>query len=273
MTDDITRASEGPVIAIIAGSGMNSMGKRLEPFVGFETVVPFDHIDGVGGCTVEGHSGNVLLGRSGNGRQVALVLGRRHFYEGGSMGMRPLMGWLAHRGVGEVVAVSAAGSVINIIKPGELVVIKDIIDLQNRELRLNRQRIGGDIGTGKADRFERGGLRATLGASEALSRRFEAAARRAGVMVSRGVLACGAGPAYETPSEIRALQRMGADVATMSAGPEVQFARQLGLDIAVVAAVTNSGTGIGLDPPQHHKVLETADAMCGAIAAVVAQLV
>jgi purine nucleoside phosphorylase len=58
---------------------------------------------------------------------------------------------------------------------------------------------------------------------------------------------------------------MGADVVTMSAAPEILYACELGMDIAVIAAVTNLGTGIGSEPPDHERVLQTADSMCDSL--------
>ena len=129
-------ANETSGLAIITGSGMGDLGRRLGSRLTDVETVSFGDIDGVGACTVDGHRGEVRIGRLGGvgGRLVALVLGRRHAYEGGTLGMAPLMRWLAGRGLSSVVAVSAAGSLSGTLHPGELVVIKEIIDLQNRNL-------------------------------------------------------------------------------------------------------------------------------------------
>jgi purine nucleoside phosphorylase len=182
------------------------------------------------------------------------------------------MQWLARRGFTSVVAISAAGSVRGQLHPGELVVVKDYIDFQNRDLLQPALRnFNGETGIG-TERGRARGARAS-GISPALSDELESAARRAGVALQRGVLACGAGPAYETPAEVRALQLGGADVATMSAAPEVQFAAGLGMEIAIVAAITNRCTGIGVEPPDHLRVLEVAKSMCGSLEKVIWQLI
>lgn len=294
-------------MAIVAGSGFGGLGEILAGRIRFGDTVAFENIDGVGACTVAGHRGEVRLGvipaapaapagkQNGeiDGRPLALVLGRRHVYEGGPMGMAPLMRWLARRGVGEVVAVSAAGSVRGAYLPGELVVITDIIDLQNREHRRWRRPARAAAGpalfgfrppnrvppetaelTGpSAAVVERAAWEARPGLSGRLIGRLETAANRSGVALRRGTLACGAGPAYESRAEIRALQEIGADVATMSAAPETQYACELGMEIAVVAAITNPGTGIGTEPPDHGRVIETAESMCGPLGDVLVSLV
>jgi purine-nucleoside phosphorylase len=252
-------------LAIVVGSGMGGIGDRFVSRLTDVEVVSFPDIDGVGACTVDGHKGEIRLGRLGgvDGRLVALVLGRRHTYEGGTLGMAPLMDWLAGRGLSNVVAVSAAGSLSSSFHPGELVVIKEIIDMQNRDLLQPAFRRLADRAGGRTQPERGGGRMACV--SALMNGALEAAARRAGVALQRGVLACGVGPAYETPAEVRMLQEAGAHVATMSAAPEVQYAAELGMKIAIVAAITNRCTGIGSEPPDHARVLETAEGMCGAL--------
>ena len=273
------RKEDSGGLAVIAGSGMGGLSPALEKRMDRVESVAFEDIDGVGGCSVDGHAGEVRIGRIEApsdgipGRQLALVMGRRHAYEGGVLGMAPLLRWLAGLGTRSVVAVSAAGSLHANLQAGELVVIKDIIDLQNRAFLQPSFRRAPRRG---APGFETHVARATSaarrrGLSQQLGGSLEAAARRAGVPVHRGVLACGAGPAYETPAEVRALRRLGADVATMSAAPEVEYAADSGMKIAVVAAVTNPGTGIGPEPPAHDRVVEAGGAMSGDLARILIQ--
>jgi inosine/guanosine/xanthosine phosphorylase family protein len=261
-------------LAIIAGSGMGELGDRLASRLTDVETVSFTRIDGVGSCTVDGHAGEVRMGRfDGGGRRVALVLGRRHAYEGGTLGMARLMRWLFARGLSSVVAISAAGSLRSTLHPGELVVVKDIVDFQNRDrLQPSFRRVTARTDRGR-ERARENGRGRSLGVSSSLTEALETAARRAGVVLHRGVLACGLGPAYETPAEVRALQAAGADVATMSAAPEVQFAGELGMKIAVVAAITNPCTGVGPEPPDHQSVLQVAQTMCGGLARLVTQLI
>ena len=260
-------------LAVIAGSGMGGLGPALEKRMDRVESVSFDDIEGVGTCSVDGHAGEVRIGRIKtppdgiDGRQLAIVMGRRHAYEGGVLGMAPLMRWLAGRGTRSVIAVSAAGSLHAGLRAGELVIIRDIIDLQNRAFLQPSFR--------RAPRRDAPGLETRAarhtGLSRQLSLALEAAARRAGVPVQRGVLACGAGPSYETPAEVQVLRRLGADVATMSAAPEVEYAADSGMKIAVVAAVTNAGTGMGPEPPDHERVMEVGAAMSGGLAKILVQ--
>jgi len=236
--------------AVVAGSGLGALG---EAFAARE-VVPFAAIAGVGETAVAGHRGEVRFCDTGRAR-CAIVLGRRHHYEAGAEGMRALLAWLAARGTTDLVAASAAGALDTRLHPGDLVLVHDLIDLQNRER-------GGRAAATLRSRVDR-----------ALTAELAGAARRARVPLHPGTLACGAGPAYETPAEVRFLQAAGADVVTMSAAPEVTFARQAGLRAAVIAVVTNPGTGIGGAVPGHEEVLRSAAGAAGALTRLIGELI
>jgi len=236
---------------------MGALGERLDRQFRFEERIPFEKIPDLGECTVSGHRGEVMVGsHPGNGRRLAVVSGRRHLYEGGGSTMAPLIDWLKSRGFLEMVTISAAGGVHRRLDPGELVVIQEIMDLQNRP-RLYPRR-GGFV------RFF---------PSRSLTRAVERAAGRVRRPVVRGTLACNAGPAYESPAEIRVLQEMDADVATMSAAPEAQFALSVGMEVAIIAAVTNRGTGIGRKPLDHSRVVDVAQSMCKSLGDILIELI
>jgi purine-nucleoside phosphorylase len=106
-----------------------------------------------------------------------------------------------------------------------------------------------------------------------LCKKVEAAAKRAGVTLRRGTIVCAAGPTYETPAEVRWLQELGADLATMSAAPEVDCAARLGLRSAVIAAVTNPATGISHSVPGHDEVVEQAGRVAAVLGRIIKQLI
>jgi purine-nucleoside phosphorylase len=259
-------------IAVIAGSGLEGIGDSFQ--VNDTTV--FDEIDGLGACTVTGHAGKVLVCESG-AREFFLVLGRRHVYEGGRYGMGWLIQWLARRGAGGLVVVSAAGGLRKSYPPGELVSVDGIIDLQNFPL-LQREtwpvpRPQKDTGRVELAAAERGLGCPHAAPSPGLTAAVREAAVLAGVPLGRGTLACCAGPAYETPAEVVYLKRVGADLATMSSAPEVLFACRTGLEVAVIGAVTNYATRIGTAPVEHAGVLEKAGAMCEPLSRIIAELI
>jgi purine-nucleoside phosphorylase len=79
------------------------------------------------------------------------------------------------------------------------------------------------------------------------------------VKLQRGVYLAVSGPSYETPAEIRAFAKLGADAVGMSTVPEAIVARQCGLNVAAVSCITNLAAGIGRENLSHEEVLETAE--------------
>ena len=75
-----------------------------------------------------------------------------------------------------------------------------------------------------------------------------------------GIYACTTGPCYETPAEIQAYKRLGADVVGMSTVPEAIFAHACGIKTAGLSLVTNLAAGIGIRPLAHDEVVAAADA-------------
>lgn len=234
-------------LAVIAGSGMGPLADIIQA----ETVTPFDAIEGVGACGVEGHAGEVREGTVA-GRESLLVLGRRHGYEDAFPAVERLVAFLARRGVSDLLVTSAAGALTTTLEPGDLMVVRDLVDRQNRRPR------GGEA-------------RARLDAG--LTGAVERAARSAGVGIHRGTGVSCLGPAYETAAEVEALQFAGGDVATMSGAPEIAAAAAHGIRAAAVALVTNPCTGIALAAPSHADVLRVGRAASRGLARLVMQLI
>ena len=243
--------------ALIAGSGMDPVAHAVT----VRREIRFDEIAGVGACGVEGHTGRVLEGTVG-GRACTLVMGRRHVYEGDPAAVAHLVEWLAESGVTDLVMASAAGALHRRLDAGDLVVARDVIDLQNRE-HLVRAAGSASAGNVNAERLRiHGGLAGDI----------ERAATAARLSWQRGTIVCGVGPAYETPAEVRALQDWG-DVATMSSAPELAAASRLGIRVAAVALVTNPCTGVASSRPSHQEVLEVGRRMAVGLVSVFEQLI
>jgi inosine/guanosine/xanthosine phosphorylase family protein len=244
----------GRHLAFIAGSGMEALADA----VAVRRAVRFEDIPGVGACGVEGHAGRVLEAAI-DARPCTLVMGRRHVYEGDASAPARLVEWLAGSGVTHLVVASAAGALRRRLEPGDLVIVRDAIDVQNRY-----------AGDGEARRGARGDrLHIDPDLAWALAR----AATEAGVRWQRGTMLCASGPAYETSAEVRAFQSWGGDVATMSGAPELAAAARAGIPAAAVALVTNWCTGIAGAKPNHEEVLAAGRRASRGLAAVVRQLV
>jgi purine-nucleoside phosphorylase len=81
-------------------------------------------------------------------------------------------------------------------------------------------------------------------------------ARSRGIGLHQGILAALPGPSYETPAEIRMLQRLGADAVSMSTVPEAIMGKYLGMEVAGLSFVSNAAAGLATSPLSHAEVLE-----------------
>jgi purine-nucleoside phosphorylase len=85
------------------------------------------------------------------------------------------------------------------------------------------------------------------------------AAKKSNLKLRRGVYLAVSGPSYETPAEIRAFARLGADAVGMSTVPEAIVARQCGMCVAALSCITNLAAGISKAPLSHQEVLDTGE--------------
>jgi purine-nucleoside phosphorylase len=88
-----------------------------------------------------------------------------------------------------------------------------------------------------------------------LNKLLTKAARQARVRLHSGVYIAVAGPCYETPAEIKAFAKLGADVVGMSTVPEAIVARACGLRVAALSCITNGAAGLNSAPICHAEVL------------------
>jgi purine-nucleoside phosphorylase len=230
---------ERPAVGLILGSGLGSFVQSVEG-----TDIPYGEIRGFPVPTVEGHAGFLRLGSS-----VAVMAGRFHFYEGWSMDDIVLPVFLLHSiGVRTLIVTNAAGGIKDSYSAGELVLIKDHINL------LGTNPLRGPNPNGFGPRFPD----MTESYSPRLRRLAAEVAAEKGKRLQEGVYAAFAGPTYETPAEVRMARAVGADLAGMSTVPEVIAARYLGMEVLGLSMVTNMAAGILDQPLSHQEVMETA---------------
>ena len=233
---------ESPVAAIILGSGLGGLARRLE----HARHVPFADVPGFPAATVAGHAGQLLGGRLG-GREVIALAGRFHLYEG----HEPALGGFPVRvlhalGARTLFVSNAAGGIRRTFRAGDLMAIADHINL------MFRSPLAGAVEPGDT-RFP--DMSAPY--DPALRAQLHAVARDEGIALQDGVYAASIGPQYETPAEVRMLERLGADAIGMSTVPEVLVARALGMRVAGVSCITNLACGLSSEPLSHAEVLET----------------
>jgi purine-nucleoside phosphorylase len=194
---------------------------------------------------VAGHQGILKVVQLGSGHTVGFMAGRFHYYEGRTMDDVVMPVFLLSRlGAGRLVVTNAAGAVNTTYDPGDLVLLRDHLNL------LGTNPLIGPAIEGWGPRFP--------DMSQPYSRRLITLAQDVSEKpLNEGVYAALAGPTYETPAEIRMLRAMGADLVGMSTVPEVIAAGFLGLEVLGISCVTNMAAGILDQPLSHREVLET----------------
>jgi len=236
-------ASRRPAALVVLGSGLGGLAARLE----HASRLPYRDIPGFHEPTVPGHAGELIAGRLA-GRDVLVQSGRFHLYEGHDAATSALPVRIAAAlGIGVVLLTNAAGGIRRTFRPGTLMLIADTLNLTFRSPLIGPVH-------GQVARFP--DMSSPWDSSLRGLAREVAAAR--GVALEEGVYAGVLGPSYETPAEIRMLDRFGADAVGMSTVSEVTAARAAGLRCLGVATITNMAAGLSARPLSHDEVMEAA---------------
>lgn len=229
-----------PRLAIVLGSGFQEVLAGLK----VETAIPYAKLPGIPPVGVAGHAGKLLVGRLG-GVPVLVLSGRSHYYEGRSMAeVTFAMRVVAAFGVRAVLLTNAAGGIHWRHRQGDFMLITDHINL------MGENPLRGVSGPG-ANRF----VDLTQVYDPELQALLRQAAREAEVPLREGVYLAVSGPTYETPAEVRAFARLGADAVGMSTVPEAVVARQSGLAVVALSCITNRAAGLAKEPLSHLYVL------------------
>ncbi len=232
-----------PRVAVVLGSGWGTLTSQLIQ----AHCIPYASLAGFPASTVDGHAGQLWLGRSGT-VDVAVLAGRQHAYESGAVdGMNVALRALHALGCKVLVQTNAAGSLDPAMPPGTLMVVADHINLAQRSPLLDER--GSDRFTGMADAYD-----------PQLRRVVLALARTLGVPVREGVYLWCLGPQFETPAEIRAFRLLGADAVGMSTVPETIVARHAGMRVLALSLITNFAAGLSPQQLSHALTLSQAQA-------------
>lgn len=213
-----------PLVGIILGSGLGRLATAVEN----PLIIPYKTIPGFPVSTAVGHKGNFIIGTLG-GKEVIMMQGRIHYYEGYSMDDVTLPTRVMKVvGIKYLFVSNAAGGINYDYKIGDLVILKDHINFQPNPL------IGPNM-----DDFGPRFPDMTRPYDPNLIARAEKIAADMGVKVHKGVYFGGTGPTYETPSEYKFIRIIGGDVTGMSTIPEVITARHSDIPVFGMSVVTN----------------------------------
>jgi purine-nucleoside phosphorylase len=233
-----------PTLAIVLGSGFHHALTELR----VAKKISYAKIPGFPKPTVSGHAGELYFGHLG--RTPVLVLsGRAHFYEGHDMERVTFATrTLAAFGITDMLLTNAAGGINKNFRAGDFMVLTDHINF---------------MGANPLRGAHIPGLPRFVDLTETYDKKLRELLFRAGkiskLKLQRGIYLAVSGPSYETPAEVRAFAKLGADAVGMSTVPEAIVARQCGLRVAGISCITNLATGISKKNLSHGEVLETAD--------------
>jgi purine-nucleoside phosphorylase len=233
-----------PRIAVVLGSGLGFFTQRIKDAV----TIRYRDIPGFLEPTVLGHGGELVAGKLG-GKEVLAQSGRFHLYEGHEAGVATIaVRTFAELGVETLILTNAAGGIRRTFAAGTVMLIADHINFAFRNPLIGPVLLGEERFPDMSDPYD-----ASL---RALARRV-AIERR--VALNEGVYVQVLGPSYETPAEIRMLDRLGADAVGMSTVVEVIAARARGLKCLGFSVVTNLAAGLSPKKLNHAEVMETAN--------------
>jgi purine-nucleoside phosphorylase len=243
-----------PRVGIVLGSGLGHLADEVQRPVR----VPYADIPGFPQPGVAGHKGELVAGML-EGVPVLVQSGRFHLYEGHSAEVAALpVRVFARLGIRTLIVTNAAGGVRPTFRPGTLMLIADHVNLMFRNPLI------GPVLEGE-ERFP--DMSAPY--DQTLRGLARESAREAGIGLEEGVYVGLLGPSFETPAEIRMLQRLGIDAVGMSTVPEVIVARARGLRCLGFSSITNLAAGISPTALSHQEVLEVGRVVGQSLATIV----
>lgn len=238
------KTNYSPEYGIILGSGLGTFTQDID----IEFTIPYSEIPNFPVSTVQGHKGALVFGTIGNKKVVAMQ-GRFHYYEGYDMQTVTFpVRVLYYLGIKNLIVSNASGGVNPNYKVGDVVLIKDHINLfPDHPLRgANDERFG--------PRF----VNMSEPYSRTLQQKAKAIALQLNIDLKEGIYLGLQGPTFETLAEYKMVKILGADCVGMSTVPEVIVARHMNLDCLGISVITDMGDEDNIDEVNHDEVLQAA---------------
>ena len=220
------RIQGNPRTAIILGSGLDGLADRITDAV----VIPYAEIPNFVRSTATGHKGNLISGRLG-GQWVIAMQGRFHYYEGYTMRQVTFpVRVMKLLGIENLLVSNAAGGINETFKVGDLMIIRDHINMMPNPLIGPNEEAFGTRFPDMTRAYDR----------EFIRYAEEIAAERS-IPLRKGVYVGLTGPSFETPAEYAFYGKVGGDAIGMSTVPEVIVARHAGMRVFGMSVITNEG--------------------------------
>lgn len=238
----IQKTTITPKIGLILGSGLQSISEDMTDCVEFL----YKDLFGFPVSQVAGHNNRLSIGYM-NQIPIACLQGRAHYFEGTeSSSIKTMIRTLKYLGCTQLIITNAAGYLHANGKPGQLMLIRDHINLQGTNPLIGPN--DDDFGP----RF----FSMTDAYNPHLQNIIIETAQKLNIDLLTGTYISVTGPMFETPAEIQAFRQMGADAVGMSTVAEVIVARHCGLNVAAISAITNLAAGLSDIDLSHEQTLQ-----------------
>ncbi|GEK33706.1 purine-nucleoside phosphorylase [Kurthia sibirica] len=238
------KTTHKPVIGLILGSGLGSLADDITNAVS----IPYSEIPHFAKSAAIGHANELVIGEL-NGKVVAAMKGRFHYYEGFSMQEVTFpVRVMKALGIENIIITNACGAINTDFKPGELMIISDHLNLVGGNPLIGPN--NDELGTRFPD--------LSNVYNRDLRQLAKDTAAQQNLKINEGVYAWWSGPTYETPAEIRMIRTLGADAVGMSTVPEAIVATHAGMKVLGISCLTNMAAGILDQPLNHDEVLDVA---------------
>ncbi len=232
-----------PEYLVIMGSGL----KNAIVDVSDKQVISYTDIPNFPPTTVKGHVGELIYGKLYN-KNILIMRGRFHYYEGHPITFISFpIRLFNYLGVKKLITTAAVGSLKKNIKPGDILVLKNHINLMDTNPLIgNYYEKFGEMFVDMSEPYK-------LSTVKAIKKQLK------DIKIKEGVYVAVSGPCYETVSEAKMYRIIGGDVMGMSVVPEVISARQLKMDVCGICWVSNYVPGIEKKNINHNEVLKLGD--------------
>jgi purine-nucleoside phosphorylase len=228
-----------PVVGVVLGSGLQELSNSLEDV----TRIAYSDIPSFIDTTVKGHAGEFVVGRvRGTTLPVVFANGRFHYYEGLSYDkVHIIIDVFSQLGCGHVITTNSSGCLVPSWSPGDIMIIDSHIDMTFRNSPDDMHKKSGP------SYYDPGLMKLAQDSMDQMN-----------LIKRQGTYGWTLGPTYETPAEVKLLQRHGVSAVGMSTVPEIERSHELQLKLLSIACLTNYAAGISDHPLSHEEVVDQA---------------
>lgn len=233
-----------PETGIILGSGLGELADEYCDYA-----IPYADIPNFIKSNVKGHKGRLVFAEI-DGKNIVMMQGRNHFYEGHSMQeiTYPVKVMKA-LGVKNLILTNAAGAVNESFRPSDLMLITDHINF------MGKNPLTGPNDDALGERFPD----MTEIYKKTLIDLAEKCAEKLGIDLQKGIYWANSGPSYETPAEIRMIRMLGGDAVGMSTVPEAIVANYCKMNVLGISCISNAASSISGEKLSHEEVIDTTN--------------